>query len=263
MSRISRLNLAALAVLSSLTCMSAQFAYAADEEVDAITPYRPSVSNSAQLPVTGQLELEMGINTIKTGPAQRQSLPYLFKLAFSKEWGVLLGGEAHIINDDGAGQRDRGFGDTSLTIKRAFVISDDTAFGLEFGNKFPTAKDALGSGKSDWTLNGIVSQDLGKVHADLNLNMTHLGFAEDATSHWQSGLSASFSTEINEKMGLTAEWAGWHRSGTKKQGQALIALTYSSNKRLTFDAGMTKGLTSNSQDRSWFAGVVVPVARLW
>ncbi|MBI1773384.1 MAG: transporter, partial [Burkholderiales bacterium] len=173
MSRISSLNVVALAALTSLTCLAGQFAYAADEEVDAITPYRPSVSNSAQLPVAGQLELEMGINTVKTGPAQRQSLPYLFKLAFSKEWGVLLGGEAHIINDDGTGQRDRGFGDTSLTIKRAFVISDDTAFGLEFGNKFPTAKDALGSGKSDWTLNGIVSQDMGKVHADLNLNMTH------------------------------------------------------------------------------------------
>ncbi|MFZ6874942.1 transporter [Undibacterium sp. Di27W] len=260
MSRISRLSFVALTCLSSLAC---QFACAADEEVDAITPYRPSVSNSAQLPVAGQLELEMGINTIKTGPAQRQSLPYLFKLAFSKEWGVLLGGEARIINDDGAGQRDRGFGDTSLTIKRAFVINDDTAFGLELGNKFPTAKEPLGSGKADWTLNGILSQDLGKIHADVNLNTTHVGFAEDATSHWQTGLSASFSTAINDKVGVTAEWAGWRRSGTKNQGQALFALTYSPSKRLTLDAGMTRGLTSASQDWSWFAGVVVPVAKLW
>ena len=246
-----------------LTCLACQFAQAADEEVDAITPYRPSVSNSAQLPVAGQVELEMGINSSKTGPALRQSLPYLFKLAFSKEWGILLGGEAHIINNDGAGQRDRGFGDTSLTIKRAFVIDDDTALGVEFGNKFPTAKDSLGSGKSDWTVNGIVSQDMGKFHADLNLNLTHLGFAEDATSHWQTGLSTSLSTEVTDKVGLTAEWAGWRRAGAKNQGQALIAFTYSPNKRLTLDAGMTRGLTTASLGRAWFAGVVVPVARLW
>ncbi|PXX34965.1 transporter [Undibacterium pigrum] len=260
---MSSLSRSGLTLFTLLACLASQCAHAADEEVDAITPYRPSVSNAAQLPVAGQLELEMGINSSKTGPALRQSLPYLFKLAFSKEWGILLGGEAHIISDDGAGQRDRGFGDTTFTIKRAFVIDEATAFGLEFGNKFPTAKDALGSGKSDWTVNGIISQDMGKVHGDLNLNLTHLGFAEDATSHWQTGLSTSLSTEVTDKMGLTAEWAGWRRVGTKSQKQALIAFTYSPNKRLTLDAGMIKGLNTATLGRVWFAGVVVPVARLW
>jgi|GEM_PF-3354897 len=44
-----------------LVCLAAALApglAAADE--DAITPYRPSVSSPAQLPVAGQLELELG-----------------------------------------------------------------------------------------------------------------------------------------------------------------------------------------------------------
>lgn len=259
---MSRIRLSCLGLLAMLTCQVSLLAQAADDVENPITPYRPSVSNSAQLPVTGQLELEMGVNVSKDDGSRRQSLPYLFKLAFSKEWGVLLGGEARVINDE-AGQRNQGFGDTSLTIKRAFIVDDDTAFGLEFGNKFPTAKEPLGSGKPDWTLNSIYSQDFGKLHADINLNLTHQGFAEDNTSHWQTGLSGSFSAALNEQCGVTAEWAGWHRAGTRNQGQALLAFTYSPNKRLTFDAGLIKGLTSSSSDRSWFAGVVIPVAKLW
>ena len=257
MSKIAKLG------FTLFTCLLCQFAQASEDAENAITPYRPSVSNSAQLPVAGQLELELGVLSSKDNDARRHSLPYLFKLAFSKEWGILLGGEARVINDDGAGQRDKGFGDTTLTIKRAFIVNDDTAFGLELGNKFPTAKDTIGSGKSDWTVNGIYSQDLGKLHADVNLNLSHLGFAEDNSSHWQTGLSTSFSAAINEQWGATAEWAGWHRSGSKNQGQMLFALTYSPNKRLTLDVGVIKGLTSATPDKSLFAGIVVPVAKLW
>ena len=42
---------------------------------DAITPYRPSVSNSAQLPLPGQLELELGGLHAKSGDARRDTLP--------------------------------------------------------------------------------------------------------------------------------------------------------------------------------------------
>ncbi len=245
-----------------LSCFAIQSAHAEDAIVNPITPYRPSVSNSAQLPVTGQLELELGVLSSKTDDARRQSLPYLFKLAFSKEWGVLLGGEARVINDDGAGQRDKGIGDTSLTLKRAFLISDETAFGIEFGGKIPTAAQPIGSGKSDWTLNGIYSQDVGKLHVDVNLNVTRLGFAEDDTSRWQTGLSSSVSADLNEQWGVTAEWAGWRRAGTKNQGQALFAINYSPTQRMTLDAGMIKGLTSSSPDWAWFAGIVLPLVKL-
>lgn len=251
-------------VLAALSALSLQQAALA-AEAPGITPYRPSVSNSAQLPAAGQLELELGWLTAHSDAERRHSLPYLLKLGFSPEWGVLLGGEAAIADYDGAGNRVRGFGDTVLVLKRAFLIDEETAFGLEFGSKLPTAAQALGSGKTDYSVNGIYSRDLGRWHLDvnLNLNLSRLGVAEADSSRWQSGLSSSFSSAINDHWGFTAEWAGSRRAGTKAQGQALLALSYSPSKRLTLDAGFTRGLTSAAPDWSAFAGVVLPLARLW
>ncbi|MFZ6773412.1 transporter [Undibacterium sp. SXout7W] len=255
-----------LCLLSSSTFLVASAS--ATEGVEApITPYRPSVSNSAQLPVAGQLEMELGVLSARTDTDRRHSLPYLLKLSWSQEWGILLGGEAHVIADttadDGVRQRDRGVGDTSLVLKRAFLVDEDTAYGLELAGKIPTASQAIGTGKRDITLNGILSKDIGTFHLDLNLNTTRLGFAEDNTSRWQTGLSSALSMSLNEQWEFTAEWAGARRPGTKAQGQVLTALTYSPNKRLTFDVGVIKGLTSSSPDWSVFAGVVFPVAKLW
>ena len=238
-------------------------AHAVDD--DAITPYRPSVSSPAQLPVPGQLEFEAGGLHAKSAGVRRDSLPYQFKLAFNPEWGVLVGGEALVsLRDTGAGNsRTRGLGDTNVVLKRAFLVDDATAFGLEFGVKIPTARDVIGSGKSDVGLNGIVSRDLGSVHMDANLNVTHIGGAEAGTGSVQTGLSASFSHPLTERLSVTGELSGARRSGTSSTAQVLLALAYSPTKRLTMDIGLARGLNQASPDLALFAGLVIPVARLW
>lgn len=236
-------------------------AFAADE--DAITPYRPSVSSPAQLPVAGQLEFEVGGLTSKTDAAHRDSMPYQFKLAFNKEWGVLIGGEAAVSARDGIGGHERGFGDTSVVLKRAFLVNETTAFGLEFGVKAPTAKDTIGSGKSDATLNGIFSRDFNTVHMDSNLNVTHFGLEETGLGRSQTGLSTSVSMPIADHWNITTEFSGTRRNGTQNTAQMLAAFSYSPTKRLTMDFGVAKGLNNASQDWSLFAGLVVPLAKLW
>lgn len=234
----------------------------ADEDA-GVTPYRPTVSNPAQLPVSGQLELEYGGLVSKTDDTRRNSLPYLLKLAFNKEWGILLGGEAYISQKDAAGNRARGLGDTNLILKHAFLIDDATAWGLELGAKIPTAKDSLGSGKADYSLNGIFSKDIGKVHSDTNLNFTQLGTVDAGTARMQSGWSSSISMPMTDKWGATAELSGIHRNGVANTAQFLAAATFSPSKRLTIDMGVAKGLTSASPDWSLFTGVVMPIAKLW
>lgn len=116
-----------------LVCLAAALApglAAADE--DAMTPYRPSVSSPAQLPVAGQLELELGGIHVRSGDTRRTGLPYQLKLAFNADWGVLLGGEAQVWQYDGV-DHVRGVGDTNLVLKRAWVVDDASAFGMEFG----------------------------------------------------------------------------------------------------------------------------------
>lgn len=249
---------------SLVLLLSAMIAAAAHAEDDTgVTPYRPSVSTPAQLPVPGQLELELGGLAIKDGNNRRNSLPYQLKLAFTNEWGILLGGEAYVSTRDDAGTRERGVGDTSIVLKRAFLVDDATAFGLELGIKAPTAKDAIGSGKTDYGINTIYSKDVGKLHIDANLNFTRLGASEEGTSRMQTGWSTSFSTPLNEHLGVNWELSGTRRRGADSTAQFLGALTYSPSKKMIFDVGFTKGLNHATPDWSIFTGVVLPVTKFW
>ena len=252
-----------LALLLCLAALPLSGALAADD--DAITPYRPSVSSPAQLPVPGQLELELGGLHSESGALRRDSLPYQFKLAFSAQWGVMVGGEAFVsLRDQSAGDsRVRGLGDTNVVLKRAFAVDDTTAFGLELGVKIPTARDVIGSGRPDIGLNGIFSRDLGSVHMDANLNFTHIGGAEAGTGAVQTGMSASFSHPLTEQVSVTGELSGVRRSGTASTAQVLLALAYSPTKRLTMDFGLARGLNPASPDLAVFAGLVIPVAKMW
>lgn len=230
-------------------------------EEEPISPYRPSVSNSAQLPAVGQLELELGMLTASSD-SRRQSLPYLMKLAWSEQWGVLLGGEARIRNTQ-AGVLEQGVGDTNLVLKRAFIMNKETAFGLELSVKLPTAGSVLGSGQRDYGLNSIYSQDLGDWHVDNNFNATRLGACDPGTSCWQTGLSSAWTYSLSDKTKLLGEWSGTQRRGSKPQSQILLAASYSPTPRLSFDLGVTKGMSQTANNWTWFTGVVVPLAKLF
>lgn len=247
--------------LAAALCLIPLFCLA--EEGPPITPYRPSVSSPAQLPAAGQLELELGGLSSKSDDGRRNSLPYALKLGFNEQWGVVLGGEAYVSAPDGSGGHARGIGDTLFVLKRAFVLDEASALGLELGAKAPTARDSIGSGRADYSLNGIYSRDMGSVHMDANLNATRLGAYDAGTGRVQTGLSASFSTPVNEQWGVTGEWSGTRRSGAASTAQVLVALSYSPTKRLTVDFGAAHGLNSASPNWAFFSGVVLPLAQLW
>lgn len=249
---------------SMALAMLAMLAAPARADGDAeVTPYRPSVSTPAELPTPGQLELEFGGLHAKSGKTRDDSLPYLLKLAFTKEWGVLLGGDAHLWTRDEQGLRDHGAGDTSITLKRAFIVNEARAFGLEFGANLPTAKSTLGSGKTDYTLNGIYSQDIRRLHLDVNLSATRLGAPEAGSGKVQTALATELSLPLDRNWTGTAEWSGTRRGGAQGTAQLLAAFIYSPDQRFAIDAGFAKGLNSASQNWSFFTGFVVPIARLW
>lgn len=255
-----KIDVRPLAILATLAAAMPTMALAGDD--DAITPYRPSVSSPAQLPVPGQLELELGGVRLRSNDSHRNSLPYQFKLAFNREWGILLGGEAHISARDSTG-RLRGLGDTNVVLKRAWGIDDSAAAGMEVGIKLPTAGDSLGSGKADYTLNTIYSKDLGAVHMDANLNAARLGAADPGTARTQIGMSVSFSSPLSERWAAILELSGTHRGGTDNAAQFLGAVTFSPSKRLTFDVGVARAARPAPGATSFFAGVVFPVTQLW
>jgi hypothetical protein len=232
----------------------------------SVTPYRPTVSNPAQLPVAGWLEVEMGINKTHPGDGSRQSnVPYLLKYAFNEDFGILLGGDAHLSQTDVSGERRRGFGDTLLLAKHRWGLgeeNDDSALGLEWGFKSPTARNGLGNGATDYLINGIYSTEFRGHSLDLNLSSAYLGAIDPGTGRTRWGWAASISRPLNEQWSLAAELSGVARRGTSPETQGLFALAYALSKRVVLDAGFTIGLSRAAADKGFFVGASVLLEKL-
>ena len=258
--------LSLLIVAALLTTLAAGVARAADTADDGPTavPYRPSVSTPAMLSAPGWIEVEAGLQHQHDGPsARRDSLPVTLKLAFTPDWGVRVGSDAWVRVHDGS-QRDNGFGDTGIVVKRRFAVDEQQAFGLEAGVVVPTARSGLGSGsgKADYGINAIYSADFGAWHTDLNATATRLG-AVDAGSGRVQWAGAAALTRGFDAWGVVGEISGSRQSGEDSSRQLLGALSYSVSKRLVIDAGVARSLRSGPPQWSAFTGFTWLAARLF
>jgi hypothetical protein len=237
----------------------------ADDDTPSVTPYRPSVSTPAALSAPGWIEVEAGVNSSGgVDPSRRENLPYTVKLAFTPDWGVRIGGDAIVHERAADGTGLTGFGDTSVVLKRRFAVSDASAFGLEAGVKFPTARTGLGSGSTDATVNGIFSSDFAKDwHTDINLLATRVGGVEEGVSRFQNAWAAAVSRNLTEKLGVVGEMSGTHQRGIGPTSQGLVAMSYSVAPSLTVDLGVSKGFSAASGGWSMFSGLTFLAAKLF
>ncbi|MCK9688786.1 transporter [Scleromatobacter humisilvae] len=237
---------------------------APDDGGPAVVPYRPSVSTPAQLSAPGYLELEAG-GLRAAGPARgmsRTSLPYALKLAFTPDWGIRVGGDAWVRQAE-PGDAQSGGGDTSVVLKRRFAVSDATAWGLELGETFATAKSAIGIGHDATTVNAIFSSDFAPSwHTDINLNETHVG-GQSPASAWQAGWAAAFSRTLTDAWGVSGEFSGTHQSGVGNTAQFLAAASWNQSPAAVFDFGAAHGLNDASPRWQVFAGVTVRLGKLF
>ena len=236
----------------------------ADEEPTA-TPSRPTVASGAAISEPGWLEAEFGIQQTKDSADKRGSLPYLFKYSVNDNWAVWLGGEAY-IRDDAEGVVERGFGDTSLTLKHKFDLGGSIhSAGFEVTAKLPTADDdkGLGSGRSDYTLRGIYGIDLpAGFHLDANLAATHLGISDPGTGQTAYLLAAAVAHALGERASLMADLSTTLQRGTTASSQLMLAANYACSNRIVVDAGMQFGISRNSPDWTAFAGITMLLGKL-
>jgi hypothetical protein len=240
-------------------CLSialACFASGVSAEEVSVTPYRPTVTNSAALSAPGWLELETGViaQNNKDGSKQ-QALLYLTKLAFTPDFGVLIGGDAYASQTDGSANRVSGVGDTLLLLKHHFVLVEDVALGCEYGFKAPTAATGLGSGKIDLVLNGIYSRNIRGHSLDINLNVSKLGDAMASESAYQYGWSGTVFHPIDDKLGVMFELSGTMRNGFIPENQWLVASSYALSNKVVLDAGLSAGINAVSHRVALFGGM--------
>ncbi len=232
-------------------------------EEPAVTPYRPTLSNPADLPVPGWIEGEFGGQHVAgDGGSRNDSTPWLLKYAFDENHGVLIGGNA-FLHDAPVGMPSlSGFGDISLEWKQRFPLSDKAALGIEAGAILPTAADDLGIGKPAWTVNAIYSSDLGALHLDVNAGGTRYTTKSNGVARWQSAWAAAGSWSLSDILGAALELSGNHQRGVASASQVLGAINYNRSTHLVLDAGLAYGLTRAAHDISLFAGATVYLGRL-
>ncbi len=232
------------------------------EEV-SVTPYRPTVTNSATLSAPGWVELETGVITQnnKDGSKQ-QALVYLTKLAFTPDFGVLIGGDAYAAQTDANNNRISGVGDTMLLLKHHFVMNEDAALGCEYGFKAPTAATGFGSGKSDLVLNGIYSRNIRGHSLDVNMNIAKLGDAMANESAYEYGWSGTLFRPIDDKWGVMVELSGTARKGFLPANQWLLASSYALSNKVVLDAGLSAGINGVSHRVALFGGVSMLLGKI-
>jgi hypothetical protein len=235
-------------------CFAAGLAGAALASEPAATPYRPTLSNPAELSAPGHLELEAGWQRETGGGERRAAVPWLAKYAFSEDFGLLLGGEAAVWLRDAAGVRSSGHGDVSLALKFRRPLDGTSALGLEVGARLATASDGLGSGRNDYTVNGIYSGDFGPLRGDLNLGYTRLGDVPAGEGRDEAAWAIALSRALGVHWGAAAELSGTARRGARPASQFLAAVSYSVSPTLVLDAGAATALGGGAPDWTAFLG---------
>lgn len=240
-------------------------AFAEDDE-PAATPYRPSVSSPAALSAPGWLDVELGWQRTRGGDDKtRESYPVTAKLAFNKDWGVVIGSELGVRRTDLDNGVFTGVGDTTFLMKHRIPTTDaDTAWGIAAGFKSPTAKDTIGSGKADAIFTGIFSTDFSASnHLDVNLTATRLGSYASGEGRIQYAWAAALSHSLDEKWAVFGEPSGTYQSGAPSTSQFLFGTSYGYSKRVVFDLAAAQGLNSHTSDWQVMGGLTVLLGRLW
>ena len=236
-------------------------------EEPSATPYRPTLSNPAQLPVPGYLEIEAGWQSLKEKATDdyRHNIPYLFKLAFSDYIGLLVGGDAVIINDFDQGSTLAGFGDLTplLKLNLPLPLQPTSAFGLEMGAKLPTAPKTVGSQQTDYLVTSIYSIGVGSLGIDVNLGYTRLGGAPRGEGKDQLFWAVSTAYGLTKRWSLAGELAGTMRKDVKPFTQFLVSTSYFFTPRFVGDMGAAFGLNGVSQEWTVFVGMTVLLGKIW
>lgn len=220
----------------------------------SVTPYRPTVSNPAELSALRHLEVEFGLQSNQPGQeTQRGSLPFLLKYPFADQWGLMVGGEAWIKSRDQDGTVS-GFGNTSVQLKHYYTISPTLAVGFEAGAILPSARPSLGQGRTDYVANLIVSRDISELRIDVNAGVTRRGFKEQDSDRFSYNWAIAASQMISERWGVAGEFSGTLANRQKPGSQFLASLNYLATPQLMLDFGGIVGIAAVTDDYTAFAG---------
>lgn len=223
-------------------------------------PNRPSASTTAETVQRGAFEIEYGTD-LASG---HQDINTLTKFGLTRYLEVRFANNPF--------QRDagiRGFGDSGAGFKyRVFTEHEGgnlPSLSVLYMYSSPTATHGLGAGLAAHTLQGLVSDNFGKHHFDLNEGVQFLG-RRGTTGYDHSYFAAlSYSYAIASRWGWTGEVSGWSKMNatTPSSLSVLTAVTFNVSPRFVLDSGLSFSGYGNLPGPVLVGGVTYSVANLY
>jgi hypothetical protein len=214
---------------------------------------RPLTTDDAGTVEKGKFQFETGFDFTRQDNHDREISPSLtisYGLLEKMDVGI---GSGYLFVLPKEGENENGFGDTELKLK--YRLLDERGWMPSFavtGNlKIPTASESkgLGSGKTDFGINTIVTKNLSKrwvIH--LNFGYTFLG--EHGVNN-EFNYSAAAQFILSDKWALVGEIVGVNNFNGRKGDDpisGLLGTYYLISENVIWDAGVEIGMNKAAPD---------------
>ena len=214
---------------------------------------RPLTTDDAGTVEKGKFQVETGFDSTRQDNHDREISPSLtltYGLLERMDVGI---GSAYLFVRPKEADNENGLGDTELKLKYRLFDEKDwiPAFAMTGNLKIPTASESkgLGSGKTDFGINTIVTKNLSKRWVfHLNLGYTFTG-EHGANNEFNYAAAAQFI--LSDKWALVGEIVGGNNFNGRKGDDpvsGLLGTYYLISDNLVWDAGVEIGINKAAPD---------------
>jgi hypothetical protein len=223
---------------------------------------RPLTTDDAGTVEKGKFQMETGFDFTRQDNHDREYTPSLtltYGLLDSMDLDI---GSGYIFSHPKKDKKENGITDTELKLKYRWIDEKDWRPGFAMAGilKCPTASEpkGLGSGKTDFSINTIVTKNLSKrLVLHLNLGYTFIG--EHGVNN-EFNYSAAAQFILSDKWALVGEIVGVNNFNGRKGDDpisGLLGTYYLISDSLVWDAGVEIGMNKAAPDFRLTTGLTV------
>jgi hypothetical protein len=233
--------------------------------VDPIEGDRPDVTNGTHIVDVGLLQVEIGVQHVRSGSSRNAGTPLTFRVGLY-EWLEARAGTDGLVSQSDGTVSESGAGNVQIGAKIRLFADPG---GVPVLSILPTinlpaasAAKGLGSGDTDTTLVALTGTDFGRTsHVDFNYGIGAIGAGGGNPHFLQQLVSVSVSHSLTEQLSPYVE-AFWFSRQDPNGGPVFsidAGVVHALTARLAIDGGAAAGLTKAAPDFSVFGGVSVIV----
>ena len=232
------------------------------QQLDAIEPDRPDVTNGTHIVEIGLLQIEIGGVYTHAGARQRAfGSPLTARVGLTDWLEARVGTEGFVTETDGT-TRQTGVGNTQLGAKLRLWADPGGVPVLSIlpAINFPTADAAkgFGSGDRDYVLSVLTGSDVGRRgHVDLNYGLGRIGAGNGEPHFTQHLASVSGSLAATENLNpyVEAFWLSRQDPGSGAMSAVDGGAIYELGARYALDGGVQVQVSGGPHEVAFFGGM--------